>query len=64
MKVLCQWQNKETLRWQRNTLNLCWGQMVDDDWDVLRMAMRGAHMCDMEGPVVGHHNKEQALDKA
>ncbi len=43
--------------------------MVDSDnilhrRDVLEMVMRGAHMCDMEGSIVGHCDPEQALDKA
>ncbi len=37
---------------------------VDDAWKVLWTTMKRSHMCDMEGPVVGHCDLEQAPDKA
>jgi hypothetical protein len=41
-----------------------WLRCSMDNWDVLWTVIRGAHMCDMEGPIVGHCNPEQVLDRA
>jgi hypothetical protein len=38
--------------------------VVNGDWDVLWTMMKGSHMCDMEGVVVGQCHPKQVSDRA